>query len=241
MTAAIEMHNVSAGYAGVPVLRDIDLHVEQGEVVALLGGNGAGKTTTLLTLAGVVGAESGEVVGLGRPVEAGRPHKQARRGIALVPDDRSLFFNLTCRENLRLARVPRGRRYADVEALVLEYFPALEPKLGVHAGLLSGGEQQMLAVGRAMVTEPKVLMIDELSLGLAPIIVRQMLPTVRRIATDLGAGVLLVEQHVDLVLQYSDRAYVLNRGRVALEGDAADLLADKARLRASYMAMEAVS
>jgi branched-chain amino acid transport system ATP-binding protein len=217
VNVAIECVGVTAGYAGVPIIRDLDLQVRAGEVVAILGGNGAGKTTTLLTMAGVLKTESGVVRALGEDIKAGRPHLQARRGICLVPDDRSLFFALSTRENLQLARVPRGTSYRQVEERVLEYFPALKPKLGVRAGLLSGGEQQMLAVGRALVSEPKVLMIDELSLGLAPIVVRQMMPTVRRIATDLGAAVVLVEQHVDLVLTYSDRAYVLNRGRIALQ------------------------
>lgn len=241
MTAALECNDMSVGYAGVPVIRNLDLTVAPGEVVALLGGNGAGKTTSLLALAGVLTADSGKVLALGQPVSAGRPHQQARRGAMLVPDDRSLFFGLTVRENLHLARAPRGTSRKKVEDTVLEFFPALEPKFGVQAGLLSGGEQQMLAVGRALITQPKALMIDELSLGLAPIVVKQMLPTVRRIATELGAGVLLVEQHVDLVLQYSDRAYVLNRGRVSLEGSASELLADKARLRASYLSMEEAS
>ncbi|MGW0037849.1 ABC transporter ATP-binding protein [Gordonia sp. NPDC003376] len=239
MTPAIEMRDVTAGYAGVPVLRGVDLHVDPGEVVALLGGNGAGKTTTLLTLAGVLKPISGQVLALGDEVTSGKPHLQARRGVVLVPDDRSVFANLTCRENIQLARAPRGTRL-DIEEIVLQYFPALKPKLSVPAGLLSGGEQQMLAVGRAMATRPHVLMIDELSLGLAPLVVAEMMPTIRTIATEIGAAVLLVEQHVDLVLEHSDRAYVLNRGRIALTGGAADLLADKAQLRASYIVEEAV-
>ncbi|MBN9790124.1 ABC transporter ATP-binding protein [Pseudonocardia sp. TMWB2A] len=242
MTApAIECRSLVAGYAGVPVLRGVDLHVQPGEVVALLGGNGAGKTTTLLALSGVLVPESGQVLAAGGPVQAGRPHRQARNGVMLVPDDRSVFADLTTRENLHLVR-PRVRRSRrETEDALLERFPALRPKLGVRAGLLSGGEQQMLAVGRALLTDPRVLMIDELSLGLAPLVVRDMLPTIRRIAAEAGVGVLLVEQHVDLVLAHSDRVYVLNRGRVVLEGTSAELRSDRDRLRASYLATEAIA
>ncbi|MBM7365806.1 ABC transporter ATP-binding protein [Gordonia hydrophobica] len=239
MTHAIELSAATSGYAGVPVLRGVDLHVDPGEVVALLGGNGAGKTTALLTLAGVLKSIHGVVRALGEPVKAGRPYRQARNGVVLVPDDRSVFANLTCRENLKLARVSRNLR-SETEDLVLQYFPALRPKLTVPAGQLSGGEQQMLAVGRALASRPRVLMIDELSLGLAPLVVQEMLPTIRTIAAELDTAILLVEQHVDLVLEHSDRAYVLNHGRIALSGDSADLLADKTTLRASYLVEEPV-
>lgn len=241
MTELLKSRGVYSGYAGVPVIRNLDLVLNAGEVVALLGGNGAGKTTGLLTFAGVLGTERGELTVLGESVAQGRPHIQARRGLSLVPDDRSLFFDLTARENLHLARVPKGTTRRQVEEMVLDYFPPLAPKLAVKAGLLSGGEQQMLAVGRALVMQPKILMIDEMSLGLAPLIVQSMLPTVRRIATELGAGVLLVEQHVDLVLKYADRAYVLNRGSVVLEGTAEELRADRDRLRDTYITTEATS
>jgi len=241
MTALVSARGVRSGYAGVPVIRDLDLEVHAGEVVALLGGNGAGKTTTLLTIAGVIGTDGGSLSVLGESVAGRKPHRQARRGVVLVPDDRAIFFNLTARENLHLARVPRGTSRQSLEDLVLDYFPPLAPKLGVKAGLLSGGEQQMLAVGRALVTKPKVLMIDEMSLGLAPLIVQSMLPTVRRIATELNTGVLLVEQHVDMVLSYADRAYVLNRGSVALEGTAAEIRADREALRATYVSSEVTS
>jgi branched-chain amino acid transport system ATP-binding protein len=226
--------NLTAGYAGVPVVRGLDLEVKAGEVVALLGPNGAGKTTTLLTLAGVLAPIKGHAEVLGERVAGGRPHRVAKRGLALVPDDRAIFFGLTGHENLRLGP---GSRTKDPVGMVLEYFPALEPRLSTRAGLLSGGEQQMLAVGRALSGRPKVLLIDEMSLGLAPVIVQRMLPVVRRIADELGAAVVIVEQHVDLALEVADRAYVLNHGEVVMEGSSTDLLRDRHLLEASYMGM----
>ncbi len=233
MTAVLETNGLTAGYSGVPVVRDLDLTVEAGEVVALLGPNGAGKTTTLLTLAGVVPKIGGSAQVLGQEVAGGRPHKVARLGAVLVPDDRAIFFDLTARENLRLGAGGKG----DAVDIVLDYFPSLKPRMSTRAGLLSGGEQQMLAVGRALSGRPKVLMIDEMSLGLAPVIVKRMFPVVRRIADEIGAGVLVVEQHIDVALQAADRAYVLNHGEVAMKGKAEELLKDRHLLQASYMGM----
>jgi branched-chain amino acid transport system ATP-binding protein len=151
-----------------------------------------------------------------------------------VPDDRSLFYGLSTRQNLRLA-VTNRREVSSTLKQVIDYFPALEPLLDRRAGLLSGGEQQMLAVGRALAMKPKVLMVDEMSLGLAPIIVQRLLPVVRRIAEEMGTAVLLVEQHVDLALEVADRAYVLDRGHVVIEGKARELLNNRDLLTASYM------
>ena len=233
MTVVVECRGLTAGYAGVPVVRALDLTVDAGEVVALLGPNGAGKTTTLLTLAGVIPLLGGQADVLGEGVTGGRPHKVARRGAVLVPDDRAIFFELTARDNLRLGAGGKG----DAVEIVLEYFPALKPRLSTRAGLLSGGEQQMLAVGRALSGRPKLLMIDEMSLGLAPLIVKRMFPVVRRIADEIGAGVLVVEQHIDLALQAADRAYVLNHGEVSMSGSAAALRKDRHLLQASYLGM----
>lgn len=232
-SAALECEQLSAGYGGVRTVHDLELTVQPGEVVALLGPNGAGKTTTLLTLSGLLRPMTGSARICGEPVRAGRPHLAARDGLAFVPDDRSLFYGLSVRQNLRVA-VPRARAQAAL-AQALDYFPALSGLLDRRAGLLSGGEQQMLAVGRALATHPKVLMIDEMSLGLAPLIVQRLLPVVRRIALELGTGVLLVEQHVDLALQVADRAYVLDRGRIVISGRADELRARRDLLRASYM------
>ncbi len=233
MTAALHCEGLHAGYAGVPAVRDLDLSVGEGEVVALLGPNGAGKTTTLLTLSGVLKPMSGDISVCGTAVRGGRPHLAARAGVAFVPDDRSLFYGLSVRQNLRLAV---ARRDADATLKqVLDYFPPLGEILDRRAGLLSGGEQQMLAVGRAMAMRPKVLMVDEMSLGLAPLVVQRMLPVVRRIADETGTAVLLVEQHVDLALEVADRALVLDRGRVVLSGSARELRDDRDLLAASYM------
>jgi branched-chain amino acid transport system ATP-binding protein len=231
----IDVEGLAAGYSSVPVVRDLDLTVAAGEVVALLGPNGAGKTTTLLTISGLLRVLDGSLTVLGEPVEFGAPHKVARRGLAHVPEDRSLFFDLTVKENLRLGQ--RGERGSRAEGYdeALDLFPSLRPMLGRRAGLLSGGEQQMLAMARALVSRPRVLLVDEMSLGLAPIIVEQLLPIVRSIAEQSGAGVLLVEQHIHMALEVADRAYVMNHGEVVVEGDAVDLVNRRDLLEASYL------
>lgn len=238
----LSVQGLVAGYDGVAVVHGVDLHVGAGEVVALLGANGAGKTTTLLTVSGVLAAMQGRVTVLGRTRSGRRPLRPggvaalARQGVAHVPEDRGLFYDLTVAENLRLGR-PRGRGAATPlpEEQVLEWFPALRDVMGRDAGLLSGGEQQMLALARAVSARPKLLLVDEMSLGLAPIIVEHLLPVLRSVALELGAGVLLVEQHVAMVLAVSDRAYLMDRGTILASGTAAELAARPELLEAGYL------
>ena len=231
---ALVLKELSAGYRGVPVVRELNLEVRPGEVVALLGPNGAGKTTTLETIAGLNRPISGTVELSGETISGVPAHLLARRGLALVPEGRALFPGLTVREHLRLA-VGRGRRAGSHEDELLEMLPELRKCLGRKAGLLSGGEQQMLAVGRALVTRPRLLLVDEMSLGLAPVIVERLIPILRRAADELGASVLFVEQHVALALEVADRAYVLTHGRIRLEGAAAELRERRELLAASYL------
>ena len=229
------IRDLDAGYGGVPVVRGLDLDVAAGEVVALLGPNGAGKTTTLRTISGLLPPIAGSLNVLGAPTDSRRPFRVARRGVAHVAEDRSLFPGLTVRENLRLAPGLRRRDRAATYARAADVFPALGPLLNRRAGLLSGGEQQMLAVARAIVTDPELLLVDEMSLGLAPVIVEEMLPVLRRVATGLGAAVIVVEQHVHLALELADRAVVMANGSVVLDGDTAELRADPSRIEASYL------
>jgi branched-chain amino acid transport system ATP-binding protein len=232
----LRVDSLDAGYSGSPVVRDLTLEVRAGEVVALLGPNGAGKTTTLATIAGLLPCIGGTVWLDGEDIDGVPAHKRARRGVSLVPEGRALFFGMTVRQHLRLAETKGSLRRDELVQLL----PQLEKCLDRKAGVLSGGEQQMLAVGRALVSAPRVLLVDEMSLGLAPVIVERLLPILRRIAQDIDAGVLFVEQHVSLALEVADRAYVLSHGRLVLEGPAADLRGRRDLLRSSYLGEAAV-
>jgi len=226
----LELEGLTAGYDSAAVIRGLHLEVAPGEVVALLGANGAGKTTTLRAVSGLVHPLEGVVRFGGNDLRKVSASGRARLGIAHVPESRGLFFGLTVAEHLRL-----GYRRERLDASVAyRYFPALEPLRDRRCGLLSGGEQQMLAVGRALARQPKLLLLDELSLGLAPVIVERLLPVVRAYAEESGCGVVLVEQHIELALTIADRGYVLSHGEMVLHGAAEQLRTNHDLLISSY-------
>ncbi len=226
MTAVLRAQGVTAGYGPQPVIHDIDLEVAPGEIVTLLGVNGAGKTTTLLTLAGVLPLHRGRVLYDDR-IETRPLHLRAREGLGYVPEERSIFKTLSLADNLKVGGV------AVDEALAL--FPELEKRLPVRGGLLSGGEQQMLSIARVLCRDPRVLLLDEMSLGLAPMIVERLLGAIRQAATERGCGVLLIEQHARKALRYADRVYVMNRGRIAMSLDATQARSRIGDIEASYL------
>jgi branched-chain amino acid transport system ATP-binding protein len=225
----LDVSGLTAGYGDLPVVRDVSLTVARGEIVALVGANGAGKTTTLSAITGVLKPQSGTVVVTGNTLKNHQLHRLKALGAAYLPDDRCLFADLTTAENLRMAR---GTRPIDE---LLEWLPALRPLMKRKAGLLSGGEQQMLALARALASRPSILLVDEMSAGLAPIIVQQLLTLLRRLADEEQLAVLLVEQHVELALACADRGYVLRHGELVSNGSTDDLAADRRNLEASYL------
>jgi branched-chain amino acid transport system ATP-binding protein len=232
----LELALCHVSYGLVPALRGVNLKVQPGEMVALLGANGAGKTTTLRAISGLVGVKSGQVLFKGQPLNNLTPPQVVRRGVAQMPEGRELFPQLTVRENLRYGYWPHRSDRAGFKRdldQVFEAFPKLSERSGQKAGTLSGGEQQMLTAGMALMSRPELLLVDELSLGLAPLIVRQLFDVLRKV-NESGTAVLLVEQFVPLALGNTERAYVLAKGEVVLEGKSADLK-DSKELVASYL------
>jgi branched-chain amino acid transport system ATP-binding protein len=215
----LELRDVTARYGPIRAVHGVSLTVDDGEVVAVLGANGAGKTTTLRAISGTV-RTGGQIVFNGRPIARRRPESVARRGIAHVPEGRGLFSELTVWENLRMGAYVRGDRKSlkEESERVFEYFPWMAARRDQPAATLSGGEQQMLALGRALVSRPRLLMLDEPSLGLAPTVVAEFFRIVRHLNEDRGMTVLVVEQNANIALETADRAYVLEVGRVALHG-----------------------
>jgi len=233
VSALLELSAVEARYGPVQVLHGVSLRVDDGEVVAVLGGNGAGKTTTLRAISGLVSA-SGEIRFAGERITRASPERVARRGIAHVPEGRGIFGELSVRDNLRLGAYLRRDGFHEDYGKVLEYFPWLEERRQQQAGTLSGGEQQMLALARALMARPRLLLLDEPSLGLAPLVVREIFRIVGELNEKDGLTVLVVEQNASLALQASSRAYVLEAGRVALEGPSAEL-AENESVRKAYL------
>jgi len=231
----LEVTGLHVAYGGIQAVRSITFHVNQGEMVALIGANGAGKTTTLKAIARVIDAVGGDVHFCGEKIDRLAPHDIIRRGIALVPEGRGVFPRLSVAENLAMGAFVRDDKAAIAADLakVYGYFPRLKERESQLAGTLSGGEQQMLAIGRALMSRPKMLLLDEPSMGLAPIMVQKIFEVVRAVAAD-GMTILLIEQNAKLALESSQRAYVMESGEITVHGDSAQLL-DDPKVRAAYL------
>lgn len=230
MTHRLNCSDLIGSRGAAIAFRDVSLSVGAGRILTLLGPNGAGKTTLLLTIAGLLPARAGTITVDGAPLPNGRPTPANKAGVVFVPDNRCLFTTLSVEENLRVAARRKGPSPRDM----LEVFPSLEKRWRLPAGALSGGEQQMLAMARALIQQPKILLVDELSMGLAPRIVESLFEAVRRIATDHGCAVVLVEQHVHLALAVADEGAVLNHGTIVLRDDATTLRDQPDHLEQAY-------
>ncbi len=235
MESILEVKDLSVYYGVIQALKGISFHVDKGEIVALIGANGAGKTTTLHTLSGLIQANAGEINYNGINLRKTPNHKIVGMGMAQVPEGRRVFAEMTVLQNLKMGAFTRSSKAEMEETLASIYkrFPRLEERKNQLAGTLSGGEQQMLAVGRALMGRPKLLMMDEPSLGLAPIVVQGIFDIIRKIHED-GATVLLIEQNANMALHVADRAYVIENGKISMEGTGAELLEDE-QVKAAYL------
>jgi branched-chain amino acid transport system ATP-binding protein len=231
MTARLACSDLAGGWGSLTAFRDVDLAIEPGCVHAVLGPNGAGKTTLLMTLAGLLPTHAGEIALDGVALKSGQATAISKAGIVLVPDNRALFTTLSVEENLRVAS---GRRGSDPKSM-LDLFPALEPRWSLRAGALSGGEQQMLAIARGLIQQPKVLLVDELSMGLAPIVVERLFEAIEKVAAESDCTVVFVEQYVALALEVADSVTVLNRGALVMSGSAEDVASQPQMVEDAYL------
>ena len=232
--ALLEVRGLVAGYGGITAVKGIDLEVGDGEIVTLIGGNGAGKTTTLKAISGLVRAREGSITFRGQRIEKAQPHTIVQRGISHVPEGRGIFARLTVYENLQLGAYVQGPKTAAEDLpRVFDLFPRLKERAGQTGGTLSGGEQQMLAIGRALMARPRLLLMDEPSMGLSPILVEAIFRTITEIR-GRGTPILLVEQNAALSLDIADRAYVLESGLISLQGSGKELAADDS-VRKAYL------
>ncbi|MDP9094714.1 MAG: ABC transporter ATP-binding protein [Actinomycetota bacterium] len=235
----LHVDNIEVRYGAIRALKGISLHVNEGEVVALLGANGAGKTTTQKTISGMLRPSLGSITYNGRRIDGIPAHELIRLGICHVPEGRHVFPRMTIRENLEMGAFRFKKVDEDDIDRVFALFPRLKERIGQQGGTLSGGEQQMLAIGRALMGKPRLLLLDEPSMGLAPLIVAQIFDILREI-NSTGVTVLLVEQNAAQALRLADRGYVLETGEIVLDGTGSDLLADD-RIRAAYLGEEIVA
>ena len=233
MSSVLQVENINVYYGSIHAVKDVSFHVEQGEVVTLIGANGAGKSTVLNTVAGLLRSRTGSVHFLGEELRHVPGHKLVGRGMALVPEGRRIFQHMTVQENLDLGGYCRGGdKSADMEC-VFDRFPRLKERRRQVAGTLSGGEQQMLAMGRALMSNASMLMLDEPSMGLSPLLVQEIFDIIRDIHKE-GMTILLVEQNAQMALSVADRAYVLETGHVVMDGTGAELLTNE-RVRNAYL------
>lgn len=224
----LELRSVSAHYGSIQALNDISLSVSEGEIVCLIGANGAGKSTLLNVISGTVPRKSGAILLDGKSLDGLRPHQIVRHGVVQVPEGRQIFGNLTVAENLEMGAYTRGSDVGVELKQVFTLFPRLLERRMQLSGLMSGGEQQMLAIGRALMAKPRLLLLDEPSMGLAPLVIVDIFRALRHLNLELGITILLVEQNARVALKLSQRAYVLTTGHIIRHGNARDLLADPA-------------